>query len=139
VLANGSRITANKHSHPDILRAIKGAGNNLGIVTSFNLTAFSQGALSVSSLTHSVTQFQGVATAFSAFADAKVYDPYASLVTGLLYSAETGTWTVTSTAIYTKDIAKPPVWDGLRNVSTADKEEIIRLGILSNETATPPL
>lgn len=37
VLANGTAIVVNETSHPDLLWAMKGAGHNFGIVTSFQL------------------------------------------------------------------------------------------------------
>ncbi|KAI0007439.1 FAD binding domain-containing protein [Xylariaceae sp. FL0662B] len=43
VLANASIITVNENNHPDIFTALKGGGNNFGIVTSFLLRAYPQG------------------------------------------------------------------------------------------------
>lgn len=43
VLANGSTITPSATSHPDIFKALKGGGNNFGIVTSFTAQAYKQG------------------------------------------------------------------------------------------------
>lgn len=37
VLANGTAVRVNETSHPDLLWAMKGAGHNFGIVTSFEL------------------------------------------------------------------------------------------------------
>ncbi|KAL2787778.1 hypothetical protein BJX66DRAFT_327576 [Aspergillus keveii] len=45
VLSNGQAITANHTSYPDLFRALKGGGNNLGIVTKVELRAFEQGPL----------------------------------------------------------------------------------------------
>ncbi|KAL9945919.1 hypothetical protein ACHAO3_007071 [Verticillium nonalfalfae] len=40
VLADGSIINANKYSHPDLLKALKGGWGNFGIVTRFDLETF---------------------------------------------------------------------------------------------------
>ncbi|KAM0284018.1 hypothetical protein ACHAQH_002213 [Verticillium albo-atrum] len=40
VLADGSIINANKDTHPDLLKALKGGWGNFGIVTRFDLEAF---------------------------------------------------------------------------------------------------
>ena len=43
VLANGTITTASSTSHPDLFRALKGGGNNFGIVTNYKLHAHRQG------------------------------------------------------------------------------------------------
>ncbi|KAF2663237.1 FAD-binding domain-containing protein [Microthyrium microscopicum] len=40
VLANGSIVNANRNENPDLHRALKGGGNNFGIVTRFDLHMF---------------------------------------------------------------------------------------------------
>lgn len=40
VLADGSVVNANASSHPDLWKALKGGGGNLGIVTRFDLETF---------------------------------------------------------------------------------------------------
>ncbi|EXK25657.1 hypothetical protein FOMG_17694 [Fusarium oxysporum f. sp. melonis 26406] len=40
VLANGSIIEANRHHNKDLFRALKGGGNNFGIVTRFDMRTF---------------------------------------------------------------------------------------------------
>ena len=42
VLASGEVVRANKKTRPDLFRAMKGASNNLGIVTRFELATFPQ-------------------------------------------------------------------------------------------------
>lgn len=43
VLANASIVTASKDSHPDLFKALKGGGNNYGIVTAYTMLAHPQG------------------------------------------------------------------------------------------------
>ncbi|KAI0014685.1 FAD-binding domain-containing protein [Xylariomycetidae sp. FL0641] len=45
VLANGDIVNANEQSNSDLWRALRGGGNNFGIVTRFDLTVFEQGKL----------------------------------------------------------------------------------------------
>lgn len=40
VLADGSIVNANKKDNPSLFKALKGSGNNLGIVTRFDMVAF---------------------------------------------------------------------------------------------------
>ena len=43
VVANGTVVTASETKNPDLFRALKGGGNNFGIVTSFTVQAYQQG------------------------------------------------------------------------------------------------
>jgi len=43
VVANGTVIKASEDRNPDLFRALKGGGNNFGIVTSFRVQAYRQG------------------------------------------------------------------------------------------------
>jgi FAD/FMN-containing dehydrogenase len=45
ILANGTIRKASKESHPDLHRALQSGGNTLGIVSSFTLRTFPQGAV----------------------------------------------------------------------------------------------
>lgn len=40
VLANGSAVTASEEQNPDLFWAIRGAGHNFGVVTSFELKLY---------------------------------------------------------------------------------------------------
>ncbi|KAI0902487.1 FAD-binding domain-containing protein [Annulohypoxylon nitens] len=43
VLASGEIVNANAHKHPDLWRALRGGGNNFGIVTRYDFRTFEQG------------------------------------------------------------------------------------------------
>ncbi|KAH7112851.1 hypothetical protein B0J11DRAFT_542088 [Dendryphion nanum] len=45
VLASGDSVNANAISNPDLFRALKGGGNNFGIVTRFDMRTFRQGPI----------------------------------------------------------------------------------------------
>jgi FAD/FMN-containing dehydrogenase len=46
VLANATIVTASNTTHPDLYRALKGGGNNYGIVTAYNMIAHPMGQVS---------------------------------------------------------------------------------------------
>ncbi|KAL8773027.1 MAG: hypothetical protein Q9209_002047 [Squamulea sp. 1 TL-2023] len=45
VLSDGRQVIASPQEHPDLYKALRGGGNNFGIVTQFNLRTFEQGKL----------------------------------------------------------------------------------------------
>jgi FAD/FMN-containing dehydrogenase len=46
VLANATIVTASNTTHPDLYRALKGGGNNFGVVTAYNMIAHPMGQVS---------------------------------------------------------------------------------------------
>ncbi|KUJ13466.1 FAD-binding domain-containing protein [Mollisia scopiformis] len=141
VLASGQLTNANASSHPDLFRSLKGGMNNFGVVTRFDLRPFSQGEILAGNIANPISERDAVFKAFSDIAGAKEYDPYASLVTGLSYNSSVkGSWSIATTAAYTKPELNPPVYDELIAIpSTGNTLHLTNLSTLSNETNTPPL
>ena len=141
ILASGKLVNANATSSPDLFRALKGGWNNFGIVTRFDLKPFAQGEILAGAITSSISDRDAVFKAFSDIADAKEYDPYASLVTGLGYNSSVkGSWSIATTAAYTKPELHPPVFDSLLAIpGTKNTLALTNLSTLSNEPNTPPL
>ncbi|KAK8022392.1 FAD-binding domain-containing protein [Apiospora rasikravindrae] len=96
VLANGSVIDVSQSTHPDLYRALRGGGNNFGVVTRFDLDLFTQGpiwgGLHVWPLLPSVTS--AVTTGFVKFAHEAPSDPHVSLFAGLGYMQGNFAWAV---------------------------------------------
>ena len=89
VLASGHLVNANSTSAPDLFRALKGGANNFGLVTRFDLAAFTQGDILQGSISSPFSEREAVFKAFADFAGTPHYDPYASLVTGLTWLPST--------------------------------------------------
>lgn len=65
VIANGTVVNANKHSHPDLFWALKGGNNNFGIVTHFHLKTFPyNGTVYGGNIIHPESSFDQVAELF---------------------------------------------------------------------------
>lgn len=113
VLANGTIINADKTNHPDMFLALKGGGNNLGVVTRFDLETFPQGDISTTTITYNISQRAEVFEAFTKLIESPNYDPLASLITSLLYRSATKTWTLSSSAVYTEPVTQPAFYADL--------------------------
>ena len=140
MLANGSIVQANRHQHPDLFRALKGGGNNFGVVTEFSLSAFKQDNLSVNAIVNDVSQRKPVFDAFTEIATAPKFDPYTSLVTGFIYNSTSKAWILTNSAVYTKPEEDPAVFRKLAAVpSLKQTKSSISVAEFANEKPTPLL
>ncbi|UKZ60585.1 uncharacterized protein TrAtP1_001860 [Trichoderma atroviride] len=140
VLANGTLATVSATSHPDLYRALKGGGNNFGVVTRYELATFAQGNMSVNTISYDVSQVGAVFDAFTDIAASPNFDPYVSLQADLLFSSAAKAWSVTGSASYTKPVLHPEVFSGLEAVpSISNTSEITAVAALAAENPTPPL
>lgn len=140
VLANGTLATVSATSHPDLYRALKGGGNNFGVVTRYELATFAQGNMSVNTISYDVSQVGAVFDAFTDIAASPNFDPYVSLQADLLFASAAKAWSVTGSASYTKPVLHPAVFSGLEAVpSISNTSEITAVAALAAENPTPPL
>lgn len=110
VLADGSIVNANRHENSDLLRALRGGSNNLGIVTRLDLNAFPQGDFWGGVTYYSIDTGEAHLRAFESFNSAENYDEYASLITTFGYSGAQKSEFVGNNLVYTKPIPNPPVY-----------------------------
>lgn len=109
-------------------------------MTRFDLAAFPQGQILAGGIAHNLTYRDEVFEAFAEIANAPHYDEYASLVTGMLFSPAGKSWSIATTAAYTKPVLNPPVYDKLRAIpNTGDTLHLTNISHLSDEAPTPPL
>jgi hypothetical protein len=86
--------------------------NNFGIVTRFDLMPFPQGEILAGVIANPISDRDALFKAFSDIAGAEEYDSYASLVTGLNYNSSVkGSWSIGTTAVYTKPELNPTVYE----------------------------
>ena len=140
ILGSGAIVYANATSHPKLFRALKGGGNNFGIVTriDFKTLDLPQGEVLGGRLIHDIKYRDDVFYAFAGIAGARAYDVHASITTSVIYNAATTAWTLLSAPIYTKPEPKPSVYAPLVAIPTISNTlGVTQLHVLANESAIP--
>ncbi|KAH7160434.1 hypothetical protein B0J13DRAFT_617198 [Dactylonectria estremocensis] len=113
VLPNATIVTASDCSHPDLYYALRGGGNNYGIVTSFNVSVFSQSPVYAGSRTFPDAQTgRFLEEAEKVFLIQDCEDTNIGLEYRYAYSAQNG-WTMSSTQRYAEPVMNPQVFDAL--------------------------
>ena len=117
VLASGRIINANIAQNDDLYKALKGGGNNFGIVTRFDLRAFSQGKLwggfVVSPASTAAEQFKYLQDFTTASGNG--VDPYASIINAYIFTGN-GPAFVANQLTYTKPEAYPTILQNFTNI-----------------------
>lgn len=119
VLANGSVVSANAEQNPDLLWALRGGGNNFGVVTRIDMQTFEQGPYWGGYVYHPVSVWAEEVRNFVSINSADDYDEYAALTLTWGYSSSVGA-IVTNEIEYTKSpaVENPKVFQPLLNLST---------------------
>ncbi|KAL3419257.1 FAD binding domain-containing protein [Phlyctema vagabunda] len=111
VFADGTIRDVNYASYPDLYFALRGGGNNFGIVTRFDVVAFPQGDMWGGSDTY-LYDAATAAALNTAFENVNVNipsDPYASVILAYGYAQSIGQYAISSILEYGKPVANPPI------------------------------
>lgn len=121
VFADGSINDVNEQSFPDLYWALRGGGNNFGIVTRFDAFTFEQGDMWGGSNTYleSANTTTALNEAFESFNVNAPEDPYAALILAYAYVQELGLWIQALDLQYGKPVADPPIFDNFTAVPGA--------------------
>jgi hypothetical protein len=111
VFADGSIREVSYSTYPDLYFALRGGGNNFGIVTRFDLLTFPQGDLWAGSQTYLYSN--ETATALN---DAVYWlnvnapsDPFGQVILAYAYVQSFGAWAMSADLQYGKPVAYPPI------------------------------
>jgi hypothetical protein len=96
VLADGTAVRASDEEHPDLFWAMRGAGANFGVATSFELVADELAEVGFARLTLMTSDLSRSLTRFGELASGAPRDTTAFLVTG---RPHTGQWSMTLYAV----------------------------------------
>ena len=128
-------MNANKNSNSDLFQALKGGGNNLGIVTRFDLFAFAQDDLWGGVVAFPNTTTSKQISAFVNFNNNIVKDEYGSLISFWIYTSESDATNSINSLEYTKPVANASVFAELRRIpgKISDTTRITNLTDLTTE------
>ncbi|CAG9948171.1 unnamed protein product [Clonostachys rosea f. rosea IK726] len=116
VLPNATIVTASENTHADLYYALRGGGNNFGIVTSFNISVFPQGPLYTGSRTFGDNQTGLVLKeAEKIFATQDYEDTAIGLEYRYTYTQQNG-WSISTTQRYAEPVLYPQVFDTLNSI-----------------------
>ncbi|KAL8724989.1 MAG: hypothetical protein Q9166_007638 [cf. Caloplaca sp. 2 TL-2023] len=132
VLANGQITNINQTSNPDLYFALRGGGNNFGIVTRFDMETFPQGKMWGGATIHPPTTNASVYKAFENFAKNAGKDPDAALITAYAYAQ--GNYIFSNDYEYAKPVAYPEAFREFTRIpNITDTMRITTLSDLTEE------
>ncbi|KAL8772550.1 MAG: hypothetical protein Q9209_002211 [Squamulea sp. 1 TL-2023] len=117
VLANGQIEDINQQSNPDLYFALRGGGNNFGIVTRFDLETFPQGPMWGGMTIHPPTTNISIYKAFENFANDASQDSDAALITAYAYLQ--GEYIFANDYDYAKPTPNPPIFHEFASITNA--------------------
>ncbi|KAI0154888.1 FAD-binding domain-containing protein [Xylariaceae sp. FL1272] len=138
VLADASIVNANATSNSDLFRALKGGGNNFGVVTRIDYTTEAIVDVRGGLLFQSGDYAKQILTAFGNIAASDNFDVHTSLVTDFLYNSTSKEWLALSIPVYTLPELNPPVYDELfaiPNITSETTAMIESVATLADEAA----
>ncbi|KAI9838087.1 MAG: hypothetical protein M1819_006242 [Sarea resinae] len=134
VTAGGSIINSNQTSYPDLYWALRGGGNNFGIVTRFDLLTFPQGMMWGGFRFYGSEHAHEVIDAFVGFGFNSAMDPNAALVVPMVWIG--GLLTAAVNIQYALPVADPPIFDKFKAIpSFRDTSGIKTLANITEEFA----
>jgi len=132
ILADGQIANVNQTSYPDLYFALKGGGNNFGIVTRFDLETFPQGEMWGGSTIYPITANASVYNAFYNFANNATKDQDAALITALVLTE--GQYLFANDYEYAKPIVNPAIFHEFTSIpNISSTARITHLSDLTRE------
>ena len=141
MLADGSIQEVSYSTYPDLYFALRGGGNNFGIVTRFDLMTFPQGDLWAGSETFIYTEETAAAinNAFFYLGVNAPSDPFAQVIIAYAYAQSEDLYVIASDLQYGKPVVNPPILQNFTAVpgavaSTLRITDLVDLTIEFNNT-----
>lgn len=131
VIANGSIVNANPSHNSDLFYALRGGGNNFGIVTRFDLTAFPHDDMWGGATVYPLTDNATIYNAYYWFNENAPTDPKAALIVSAFCLQPYGCL-FSNDYEYIDPVSNPPIFDNF--TSMANISSTARITSLPNLT-----
>jgi hypothetical protein len=109
VFADGSINQVSYETFPDLYFALRGGGNNFGIVTRLDLASFEQGKMWGGAFNYASDTFAALITAFHWFNINHPKDPNAAVILAFVWFSALETYLGSVDLEYALPIADPPI------------------------------
>jgi hypothetical protein len=138
VFADGSIHDVNEKSYPDLYFALRGGGNNFGIVTRFDLASFEQGKMLGGQTVYTSDNMLALNTALYNFNINHYKDPYGAVILAYVYLPSEGIFIASADLEYGKPDPDPLILANFTNIpsvqTTARITNLTDLTIELNDT-----
>lgn len=139
MLANSTIVTAAVDTNPNLYWALRGGGNNFGIVTSFTIRTFPQGPVFQATVSYAPNQTETVLdNAYNLWADPELssdldigFDLY------YRFNSTSREFALSGTQRYAKPITNASVFQAIDSVPSVSR--MSRVGTMSNLASEPAL
>jgi hypothetical protein len=137
--ADGTIRDADLKTYPDLFWALRGGGNNFGIVTRFDLNTFPQGDLWGGNVYWSYDNSAALLQALEDFNNNHATDPYGAVILAYRYIPAQDTFLIVSQLEYGKPVVNLPILQNLTKIpSIGGTMRISNLTGLTEELFGPP-
>lgn len=129
---DGSVVIANPKTRTDLFWALKGGSSNFGIVTRFDVNAYTQGEFLGGQIVLPYSTKAENLAAFVHFTGQPDYDPYGALINTYVFSAATG-WLIVNAIEYGKPEMSPSAFKNFTAMQP-QYQNTLRIAKLTNFT-----
>ncbi|KAI7337301.1 hypothetical protein KC315_g2375 [Hortaea werneckii] len=135
VTAQGVILDVNYDSQfDDLYYALRGGGNNFGVVTRFDLYTYPQGMMWGGSRVYLINETDTILNALVDYAYDAPLDPDAALIVAFAYAEQLGGYLIAADLEYAKPKASPPIFDAFQTASyISDTTKVVSLPDLTLE------
>ncbi|KAI5357982.1 Putative FAD-binding domain, PCMH-type, FAD-binding, type PCMH, subdomain 1 [Septoria linicola] len=108
VNAEGKVLEVTQKSYPDLFWALRGGGNNFGVVTRFDVDTVQQGSFWGGSINYNISQLDSLMKAYNRLAQPETQDIKATTWFAPVYFPQTNFWLINVEPVYADPVATTP-------------------------------